>query len=96
MKFVVRLLIRFYQIAISPFLHWVGGPGSGCRYDPTCSEYFLQAVEKHGTIRGSILGLKRIARCGPWGSFGADPVPPTKRELAEAADADKHGDLTHG
>ena len=96
MKFLVRLLIRFYQIAISPILHWVGGPGSGCRFEPSCSEYFLQAVEKHGAIRGSILGFKRIGRCGPWGGHGHDPVPPTKRELAHSPDADKHDALNHG
>ena len=57
MKLLVRLLIRFYQVAISPIIHWMGGPGSGCRYEPTCSEYFLQAVEKHGVLRGSLLGF---------------------------------------
>ena len=96
MKFLVRLLIRFYQAAISPIIHWIGGPGAGCRYTPTCSEYFLEAVEKHGVVKGSLLGIYRIARCAPWGGHGHDPVPPTKRELAEAAEADKHDGLTHG
>ena len=96
MKLIIRLLVRFYQIAISPFLHWLGGPGSGCRFEPSCSHYFLEAVEKHGSLRGSWLGLKRIARCAPWGSHGCDPVPPTKRELAEAPDAAKHDALNHG
>ena len=96
MKFLVRLLIRFYQIAISPILHWVGGPGSGCRFTPSCSEYFLAAVERHGVIRGCFLGFKRIARCGPWGGHGHDPVPPAKRELAPGVDAGKHDAPTHG
>ncbi len=96
MKLLVRLLIRFYQVAISPVLHWVGGPGSGCRFEPSCSEYFLAAVEKHGVWRGGALGLRRIVRCGPWGGHGHDPVPPTKRELAEASDGAKHDALNHG
>lgn len=76
MKLLVRCLIRFYQRLISPVLHFMGGPGSGCRFHPTCSEYFLQAVEVHGVLRGSWLGLRRIARCHPWGGSGEDPVPP--------------------
>jgi uncharacterized protein len=75
MKLVITMMIRFYQRIISPPLHWIGGPGSGCRFTPTCSEYFLQAVIKHGVIRGAWLGVKRIARCNPWGGSGHDPVP---------------------
>jgi hypothetical protein len=48
---------------------------AGCRFQPTCSEYFLQAVRYHGALKGSWLGLKRIARCQPWGGQGFDPVP---------------------
>lgn len=76
MKALVRLLIRFYQRFLSPAIHFIGGPTSGCRFHPTCSEYFLQAVERHGVARGSWLGLRRIARCHPWGGQGDDPVPP--------------------
>jgi putative membrane protein insertion efficiency factor len=73
---LVRGCIRIYQIVISPLLNWMSGPGAGCRFEPTCSEYFLQAVETHGLLPGSWLGLKRIARCHPWGGCGHDPVPP--------------------
>ncbi|MCW0221401.1 MAG: membrane protein insertion efficiency factor YidD [Prosthecobacter sp.] len=78
MKWLVRILIRGYQRVISPILHFVGGPGSGCRFTPTCSEYFLQAVEKRGFFTGSWLGTLRILRCNPWGGQGYDPVPPSK------------------
>lgn len=75
MKTLIRIAIRGYQKFISPVLHFAGGPGSGCRFEPTCSHYFLQAVEKHGVLRGGWLGLKRIGRCHPWGGTGFDPVP---------------------
>jgi hypothetical protein len=76
MVLIVRFLIRAYQWTISPVLSWLGGPGSGCRFQPTCSHYFLEAVETHGVLRGSWLGLKRLGRCQPWGGQGYDPVPP--------------------
>lgn len=66
------LLIRFYQGAISPWL------GKNCRYQPTCSQYMLEALEIHGLWRGLYLGTKRIASCHPWGGSGDDPVPPKK------------------
>jgi uncharacterized protein len=75
MALLVRFLIRVYQLTLSPFLSWLGGPSTGCRFHPTCSAYFLEAVERHGALRGSWLGLKRIARCHPWGGQGQDPVP---------------------
>ncbi|MBA2242598.1 MAG: membrane protein insertion efficiency factor YidD [Chthoniobacterales bacterium] len=73
---IVRFLIRSYQLTISPVLSGIGGPGLGCRFEPTCSRYFLQAVETHGLLRGSWLGLYRLARCAPWGGQGLDSVPP--------------------
>jgi putative membrane protein insertion efficiency factor len=71
----IRLLVRIYQYTFSPLLDLLSGPASGCRFQPTCSEYFLHAVEGHGAVRGIWLGLKRIARCHPWGGCGHDPVP---------------------
>jgi putative membrane protein insertion efficiency factor len=65
-------LIRFYQVAISPFT-----PAS-CRFQPTCSSYFIEALKIHGLLYGSYLGLKRIASCHPWGKSGYDPVPQKK------------------
>ena len=62
-------LIRFYQIFLSPYM------GRQCRYTPTCSNYALEALRKHGLFRGSWLAIKRILRCAPWGGSGYDPVP---------------------
>jgi len=73
---LIRLVIRFYQKVLNPMLKVAAGPGAGCRYTPTCSNYFLQAVELHGPWRGSWLGICRIFRCHPWGGWGYDPVPP--------------------
>lgn len=75
MLLIVRFFIRAYQVSISPVLSFFGGPGSGCRFQPTCSHYFLGAVEKHGVLRGGWLGLRRLGRCQPWGGQGFDPVP---------------------
>lgn len=63
-------LIRFYQLAISPFFP------SSCRYTPTCSHYALEAVKVHGPVKGGYLAIKRISSCHPWGGSGYDPVPP--------------------
>ncbi len=79
MKWCLVQLVRFYQIVISPVLHKLGGPNAGCRFVPTCSQYFIEAVQMHGALRGAWLGGKRILRCNPWGGFGEDLVPlPTK------------------
>ncbi|PDS25210.1 membrane protein insertion efficiency factor YidD [Flavobacterium branchiophilum] len=61
-------LVRFYQVAISPFT-----PAS-CRFEPTCSTYMIQSLQKHGLIKGGYYGIKRILRCNPWGKSGYDPI----------------------
>ncbi len=76
MKTLLISIVRFYQRHISKPLHALSGPGSHCRFSPTCSAYFIQAVETHGALRGSLLGAWRILRCNPWGGCGYDPVPP--------------------
>jgi len=61
------LPVRGYQAILSPLLPNV------CRFDPSCSEYFIQSVKKHGPLRGAWRGVRRIFRCHPWGEFGHDP-----------------------
>ncbi|MDE6305994.1 MAG: membrane protein insertion efficiency factor YidD [Muribaculaceae bacterium] len=71
-KAVATLLIlpvRFYQLSISPML-----PPS-CRFTPTCSQYAIEALRRHGAVRGTLLALRRLLRCHPWGGSGYDPVP---------------------
>ena len=78
-SFVIRILtlaIRAYQLTISPLQTFLFGPTGGCRFTPTCSDYTLEAVQKHGAIAGGWLATKRICRCHPWGGSGPDPVPP--------------------
>lgn len=76
MKLLLIGLVRFYQVVLSKPLHWLAGPASGCRFTPTCSQYCLDAIRTHGSLRGLWLGAKRLARCHPWGGQGEDPVPP--------------------
>jgi hypothetical protein len=68
----LRGAVRAYQLAVSPLL-----PPS-CRYLPTCSDYAIEALARHGVLRGSGLALYRLCRCHPWGGSGYDPVPPPK------------------
>ena len=67
-------LVRLYQLTLSGFV------GGHCRHLPTCSEYAYEAVARHGLLHGSWLSARRVARCGPFGGAGIDPVPPLPRE----------------
>lgn len=73
MKILIRkifiLPIKFYRCCISPLFP------ACCRYTPTCSQYAIESIMKHGIFKGSWLALKRILRCHPWGGSGYDPVP---------------------
>jgi uncharacterized protein len=70
LSLLLRGLIRFYQLAISPLLL------PSCRYLPSCSDYAAEAIATHGAVRGAALGARRLLRCHPWGGSGFDPVPP--------------------
>jgi putative membrane protein insertion efficiency factor len=68
-KRVALLLIKTYQVVLSPFL------GTHCRYQPSCSSYTYEAIEKHGLFKGTGLGIRRLLRCHPFHEGGIDPVP---------------------
>ncbi len=68
----MRLLIRAYQVVLSPVL------GPNCRFSPSCSDYALQALDRHGVTRGTGLAALRLLRCNPWHPGGHDPVPPAR------------------
>lgn len=69
MSKLLQSIIRAYQVLLSPFL------GNHCRFTPSCSRYAIEAIEKHGSFRGTWLAVKRIARCHPLCDGGYDPVP---------------------
>lgn len=66
---IIIVMIKVYQWIISPLI------GPKCRYTPTCSQYSIQAIQKHGLAKGIWLTIKRVGRCHPWGGHGYDPVP---------------------
>jgi putative membrane protein insertion efficiency factor len=73
MKTILMIIIRGYQLFLSPVL------GSSCRYAPSCSHYTHQAINQYGAIRGTWMGITRILRCHPWSDGGYDPVPERKK-----------------
>lgn len=75
MVWLLRGLIRSYQLFISPLL------APRCRYIPTCSQYALEAIQIHGAFKGCCLSARRICRCHPWGGYGYDPVPLLQKRL---------------
>lgn len=70
MRALIQFPIRLYRLLISPWL------GPRCRFHPSCSQYALEALQLHGSLRGSWLTLRRVARCHPWHPGGIDHVPP--------------------
>ena len=67
---LVRFLHRCYKVSISPLF------GNACRFEPYCSDYAVEAIEKHGLLKGSLLAIKRLSKCHPYNKGGHDPVPP--------------------
>jgi len=80
-KYVLIGLLRLYRLLISPLY------GQVCRYYPSCSAYALEAVTVHGSVRGSWLAARRLARCHPWAPGGVDHVPPPRRSGRGAHEA---------
>ena len=80
---LARLLHNFYKRFVSPLL------GNACRFEPSCSDYALEAVERHGLIKGSALTMWRVLRCNPWSEGGSDPVPPTRTGASQFFKAKK-------
>ena len=74
---VILKILYFYKKGISPYL-----PGA-CRFQPTCSEYMIEAIKIHGILKGIFLGIKRICRCHPWGESGYDPVVKNKNKSTD-------------
>ncbi|NIY71808.1 membrane protein insertion efficiency factor YidD [Marivivens donghaensis] len=69
LAWVISLPVRAYRVVLSPYI------GHSCRFQPTCSAYAMEALEKHGGIKGTYLTVHRLLRCHPWGSSGIDNVP---------------------
>ncbi len=81
----LRAAVRAYQLLVSPLLR------PSCRFLPSCSDYAIEAFERHGAVRGGGLALRRLARCHPWGGSGYDPVP--AQPGGKPADR-RHADVT--
>ncbi|SMR71362.1 membrane protein insertion efficiency factor YidD [Marinobacterium sediminicola] len=75
------LLVRLYQVAISPFL------GNNCRFYPSCSSYMIEAIQLHGVLKGVYLGTRRLLRCHPYSDGGLDPVPPRCQHSGQRNDS---------
>ncbi len=75
LTYLLIVPVKIYQWMISPML-----PGT-CRYEPTCSQYAIEALQVHGPVKGLLMGTRRILSCHPWGGHGYDPVPPRGTSL---------------
>ena len=86
MKYPIIWFLKAYRLLISPL------SGQVCRYHPSCSAYALEAVSVHGSLRGSWLAARRLARCHPWSPGGYDPVPPRRGVSTEPSQVSEHSD----
>lgn len=81
MKTLLLLLVRAYQLGISPFL------GQNCRFYPSCSQYAIEAIGRHGALKGSWLSARRLCKCHPWHPGGVDPVPGSPTQTSSSSTA---------
>jgi uncharacterized protein len=81
---ILVFAIRVYRYVLSPVKTALLGAAGGCRHTPSCSQYGLEALQKHGTLRGCWLTVRRICRCHPWGGCGHDPVPEKKLKVSNS------------
>jgi len=75
------VLVRVYQLTLSPAKTFLLGPAGHCRFEPSCSQYAIEALKTHGAAAGGWLAAKRVCRCHPWGGCGEDPVPGVKIQV---------------
>ncbi len=90
MKHLLIGLLKLYRLLISPLY------GQVCRYYPSCSAYALEAVEVHGSVKGSWLAVRRVGRCHPWAAGGVDKVPPREPRSPRPPVASAHRHSEHG
>jgi putative membrane protein insertion efficiency factor len=74
-QWILTAAVKAYRWTLSPLKVALLGPGARCRFQPSCSAYAVEAIERHGAGWGGWLSLRRLVRCHPWGGSGADPVP---------------------
>lgn len=82
---ILILLLRIYQLTLSPVMSAAFGPAGRCRFTPSCSQYAIEALQTHGVFKGGALAAHRLCRCHPWGGCGHDPVPGRKSSPEERA-----------
>ena len=82
-QWILTRFIRGYQLFLSPVKSALFGAAAKCRFTPTCSQYALEAIQIHGALKGTWLGLCRLLRCHPWGAWGLDPVPGKREQNRE-------------
>lgn len=86
---LARRAVRLYQDALSPLKM-----GPSCRFEPTCSNYALMALERHGLVKGLLLSIGRLLRCAPWHPGGWDPVPPVQRKAKPSRDSMSNSEIS--
>ncbi|MCC7376631.1 MAG: membrane protein insertion efficiency factor YidD [Verrucomicrobiales bacterium] len=94
MRLLILIAVRAYRWILSPMKTALLGPGAACRHYPSCSAYAEQAVSAHGAMRGSVLALRRLSRCHPWGTAGFDPVPAAPVRFAASSNPRRSGSPT--